>query len=437
MIERMATTWETIEERERRVRGTRTTSVLARAAEQIPSGGNLKTAFAERPFISREELRNIIRDHDEGPVITLYLNFSGERLVRDHPLFLTVFDSLRHGELEARKPYIESLPHAGRLRVPEDLAEVHAFLDGFQPDGARAIVIFKQGARLNRVMPLPVPVADSLTIDVDPYIQPLEAILEEQRRVLVVDLSKEKTTVSVYELGYEEPVGAIKAFVPSDSVDASRPGKVQRNRLTHLQWHLKSSAQLADRLFREKGADLVALIGEEGLVQEFEDYLPKAIRDRLLARLRLSPDDRTNRRRAALEGALAEARTRDEEAALGELGFYKGHGRLAAGLELVIDAANLFLMRQLYLDDRLTRAGYVCRSHHFLSLTAGPCPFDNQPLLPAENVIDELVEIARLHGVQMMLVMSRQDLLVPYEGVAAVLVTAVPIDELRAVSVTS
>ncbi|MEA2668218.1 MAG: peptide chain release factor subunit 1 [Chloroflexota bacterium] len=437
MIERMATTWETIEERERRVRGTRTTSAMARAAELIPGGKNLKAAFAERPFISREELRHITRDHDEGPVITLYLNFAGERLVRDHPLFLTVFDSLRHGELEARKPYIESLPHAQRLRVPEDLAEVRAFLEGFQPEGARAIVVFKQGARLNRVMPLPVRVADSLSIDIDPYIEPLEAILEEQRRVLVVDLSKETTTVSIYELGYEEPLATVKGFVPSDSVDASRPGKVQRHRLTHLQWHLKSSAQLADRLFREKGADLVALIGEEGLVNEFEDYLPKAIRERLLARLQLATDDRTKKRRAALEGALAEARKREEEAALDELGFFKGHGRLAAGLERVIDAANLFVMRQLFLDDRLARAGYVCRTHHFLSLTAGSCPFDNEPLLPAENVIDELVEIARLHGVQVMLVTQRQDLLGPYEGVAAVLVTAAPIDELRAVSVTS
>ena len=210
MIERMATTWETIEERERRVRGTRTTSAMVRAAEQIPGGDNLKTAFTERPFISREELRSIALDHGEGPVITLYLNFSGERLVRDHPLFLTVFDSLRHGELEARKPYIESLPHAQRLRIPEDLADLHAFLEGFQPEGARAIVVFKQGARLNRVMPLPVRVADSLTIDLDPYIEPLEAIFEEQRRVLTVELSKEKTAISVYELGYDQPVGAIK-----------------------------------------------------------------------------------------------------------------------------------------------------------------------------------------------------------------------------------
>jgi peptide subunit release factor 1 (eRF1) len=207
--------------------------------------------------------------------------------------------------------------------------------------------------------------------------------------------------------------------------------------LTHLQWHLKASAQLSDRLFREKGVDLVALIGEEGLVREFEDYLPKAVQERLVGTFRPSPEDGPNQRRAKLDSLLAEQRKKEEEAALGELGFFKGHGRLAAGLEMVIEAANLFVMRQLFLDGGLARAGFVCRNHHFLSLTAGACPFDNQPLLPAENVIDELVEIARLHGVDVTLVMYRQDLLGPYEGVAAVLVTAVPIDELRAVTVTS
>src|SRR6202171_1921503 len=111
----MATTWETIEERERRVRGTRTTSALIRAGEQVPGGDNLTAAFAARPFISRAKLRHIGREHADGPVISLYLNFSGERLVRDHPLFLTVFDSLRHGELEARKPYLESFPPAPPL----------------------------------------------------------------------------------------------------------------------------------------------------------------------------------------------------------------------------------------------------------------------------------------------------------------------------------
>ena len=44
----MSTTWETIEERERRVRGTRTTSAMLRAGDQVPAGNTLKSAFAER-----------------------------------------------------------------------------------------------------------------------------------------------------------------------------------------------------------------------------------------------------------------------------------------------------------------------------------------------------------------------------------------------------
>jgi hypothetical protein len=411
---------------------------MARAAEQIPEGKTLTAAFAERPFISREDLKAIARQHYERPVISVYFNFSPQRLVRsDPPVFVSVFHSLRHQALEARKAHIESLPREQRLGIPEDLRDVEAFLEGYEPSGARSLVVFKSGEQLNRVMPLPVRVADSLTIDPDPYVAPLEAILEEQHRVLVVDLSKEKTRFSIYELGFEEVIQQITSFVPSDTVDASRPGKVQRHRLTHLQWHFKASAQAAERLFRERGVELLALIGEETLVKEFEDYLGKPLRDRLLAELHLSPDDGPNRRREALQEALAKQREKEEEEALGELGFFQGHGRLAAGLEKVLDAANLFLMRRLFIDSELGRPGYVCRDHHFLALKAGSCPFDGRPLLSAENVVDELVEIARLHGVEVMLVTQRTDLLAKYDGAAAVLVTAAPLDELRTVSLSS
>jgi len=433
----MSTTWETIEERERRVRGTRTTSTMVRAGEQVPVGDTLKAAFAERPFINREDLRSIARQAYDRPVITLYLNFSAERLVRsDRPVFLSIFSSLRHQALEAKKTYIESLPHAQRLGVPDDLRDVQDFLERYEPQGARALVIFKSGTQLNRVVPLPVRVADSLSIDADAYVEPLEAIMEEQHRVLVLDVAMDKTTFSIYELGYEQELQSIEEELPQQT-DPFRPGKEERHRLAHVKWHFKAAAQLADRLFRERNCDLAMLIGEETVVKEFEDYLPKALQDRLLARTSLSIEDGPNRRRAAIENALAEQRKKEEEAALDQLGFYQGHGRLAAGLELVIGAANLFLMRQLFISDDLAQAGYVCRDHHFLSMKPGACPFDSQPLLPAENVVDELIEIARLHGVEVMLVTQRRDLLARYDQAAAVLVTATPIDELRAVSVTS
>src|SRR5947209_12228373 len=317
----MASTWETLEERERRVKGTRTTSAMARAAQEIPDPKPHKSPLADRPFIRREDLRNIARQHYERPVISFYLNLAPQQGVRsDPPVFVSIFHSLRHRELEARKPYIEELPRAHRLAVPDDLAEVQAFLEGYQPAGARALVIFKSGDQLNRVMPLPARVADSLTIDADPYIAPLEAIMEEQRRVLVVDLAKDKTTFSLYELGFEEPVHAITSSVPRNEVEPSREDEVQRHRLTHLQWHFKSSAQNAERLFRERRCELLALFGEERLLKEFEDYLPKSFRDRLLAELRLSPEDGPNQRRDALEEALPKQRRQAEEAPLAQLG---------------------------------------------------------------------------------------------------------------------
>src|SRR2546425_9333739 len=183
----MSTTWETIEERERRVRGTRTTSTMVRAGEQVPAGDTLKSAFAERPFINREALRSIVRQAYDRPVISLYLNFSAERLARaDRPLFLSIFSSLRHQALEAKKTYIESLPHAQRLGVPDDLRDVQDFLERYEPEGARAVVIFKSGIQLNHVVPLPVRVADSLPIHADAYVEPLEGIPEGQHPVPVL-----------------------------------------------------------------------------------------------------------------------------------------------------------------------------------------------------------------------------------------------------------
>jgi peptide chain release factor subunit 1 len=434
----MSTLWESIEERERRVRGSRTTSIMARAAEQVPDGKTLREAFAQRPFINREDLRSIAGGSYDRPVLTLYLNFTPDRLVRaDRPVFLSVFSSLRHQALESNKEYIDSLPHAQRLQVPEDLREIQDFLEGYQPQGARALVILKSGEQLNRVMPLPVRVADHLTIGGDPYIQPLEAILEEEQRALIVDVARHTTAVSIYELGFELPIDKTVEDLPRETHEAFREGKTERHRETHVVWHFKASAQLADRVFREAACDVAILIGEQITVDEFEDYLPKALHQRLIGRLHLDREAPPNQRRAAIEGVMNEQRKRDEEASLEELGFFQGHDRLAAGVELVLNAANLFLMRQLFVRDDMTGTGFICHAHNFLSLKPGACPFDEQPLQPADNLVDELIEMARLHGVEVMLVSQRKDLLDPYEGIAAVLVAPTPIEQLRAVAVTS
>jgi hypothetical protein len=78
-----------------------------------------------------------------------------------------------------------------------------------------------------------------------------------------------------------------------------------------------------------------------------------------------------------------------------------------------------FLARNMYLSDRLNQPGFACRTHHFLSLEEGTCPFCGAQLVPVDNVADEVIEPALLHGVELTLFEEKPELLEPYGGVAA------------------
>jgi len=82
---------------------------------------------------------------------------------------------------------------------------------------------------------------------------------------------------------------------------------------------------------------------------------------------------------------------------------------------------NLFVVRKLVISESLQEKGFVCRAHHYIALEEGECPFDGTKLLPVENVTDEIVEIARTHGVQLMAVERRQELLAKCQGIAGLL----------------
>jgi hypothetical protein len=417
----------TAEERERRIGELHLENVRRRKSQARKLHKTLENAFSAG-LITAGELRRLAQQDYEAPVISLYLNFSPKNVSRgDHPVFLAVFDSLRHQELERRKAFIEALSRDRRFRLQEDLAEVGAFLQTVRPEGARSMVLFKSGRQLNRGMSVPVRLVDSLTIDPDPFLEPLETVLEANHRVLTIQLSKEGATLSIYHLGVDEIVDSVKPPVPLELVRTARSkDQAQRHRETLLQWHFESVAQLAYRLFRELECDLVALVGEQSLLDSFDEFLHRTLRDRLLVKLSPSPEQTRAEWRSGIEAALDRRREQEETAALTELGRYRAHGRLAAGLEDVIEPVNLLLARQLFVSPELQRPGWVCKSHHYLSLQPGRCVFDGTELASAENVIDELIEVARLHGVDVMLIEKRQDLLQEFGGVAAITLPVAP-----------
>lgn len=413
-------TWYPVEERERQIAVLRPSRKRREGNGKHSRPTSLLKSLKETNLVSPQNIRSLAEAEYPNPVVSLYLQLNPEKLVPEEKGLVRFFHSLKNCAFASHKDFIETLSRPQRESLDHDIEEIEAFLrDHFVPAKLGSVIIFKSGKALNRVVGLPVRTADNLVIDPDPYVLPLEAVLEENERVLFVEISKEESHFLIYHLGYCQQVDRIKSFVPTDTVDASIPGRVQRHRLTHLEWHLKLTARQARRLYSEWSCQVLVLMGEERIIHLFEGFLHETLRERIISRVYGSPVADTRDRKELTEAALCAYKADRETQAIEDLSDYKPDV-VAAGLSRVIDVCNLFLMRKLLISESLHQKGSVCKEHHYVSLEETECPFCHARLLPVENVIDEIVEIARLHGVNVTLVEYRQELMAKYDGIAAV-----------------
>jgi Bacterial archaeo-eukaryotic release factor family 10 len=389
--------------------------------EELPRPKSLLKALEGATIFSISELKALEKATYENPVISLYLRLSPEKLVPEKAGLLRAFHSLKTSALAERKEFMASLSRPQQETVMRDLAEIEAFLGEYLvPAFVHSLIVLKSGSELNRIVGVPNRTGDRLIIDVDPYVLSLEAILEESKKVLLIEVSKEESRLSLYHLGHRQEFDRIKSFVPTDTVDKSIPGKVQRHRLTHLQWHLKATADHAYRVLTQESCDAMVIMAEERVLHLFESFLPLAVQGKIIGRIFGSPDADTRDRRQIIEGVLRAYEAEQEIQAVNELNDYKPHQDVISGLQKVMEASNLFLLRRLVVSEGFNQAGFVCKEHHYLSLHEGACPFCNKPLLPVKNVVDEMVEIARLHGVRLTVLEQRPELLASCNGIAAV-----------------
>lgn len=202
-------------------------------------------------------------------------------------------------------------------------------------------------------------------------------------------------------------------------MDKSIPQRAQQHPLTHLQWHLKKVANEIYHLYDRGSCHLMVLMAEGRVAALLDEYLHESLKPKIIGRILDSPDADARDRRELIEGALRGHRAAKEAKAIESLQEHRPD-ELVSSLRNVINILNLFLIRKLLVSESLHHKGFACREHHYLSLDAGNCPFDNTKLLAAENVVDEVIEVARLHGVEVLIIKHRQDLLAQYAGIAAI-----------------
>ncbi len=381
---------------------------------------SLLRAMGAQDGVSEDKVRALVETEYTDPVISLYLALSPERVTPERKGLLRSFHSMKTHALEEHKDFIESLSKSQKATLEHDIQEIQGFLaDYFVPQHLRSLVIFRSGEKLNEVMGLLVPVNDGMRIDPDPYITPLEAVLEDDEKVLFVECAKQDTKFLLYQLGSCRQIDRSKAFVPTDTVDKTIPHHAQQHRLEHLRSHLRQVAGEVYQLYDQGACDLLVLMAENRVAAMLEEYLHESLKPKIIAHILDSPDADARDRKELIENALREHRAEKETKAIESLHNYKPE-ELASSLRNVLSVLNLFLIRKLLVSENLHQKGFACKEHHYLSLEAGNCPFDNSKLLAAENVVDEIVEVARLHGVEVLIIKHRQDLMAEYAGIAAI-----------------
>jgi hypothetical protein len=381
---------------------------------------SLLRAMGAQDGVSEDKIRALVETEYTDPVISLYLGLSPEKGAPEPKGLLRSFRSMKTHALDEHKDFIHSLSKSQKATLEHDIQEIEAFLvDYFVPQHLRSLVIFRSGEKLNEVIGLLVPTSDVLKIDPDPYITPLEAVLEDDEKVLFVECAKQDTKFLLYQLGSCQQIDRTKSFVPSDTVDKSIPHRAQQHRLEHLRSHLRQVASEVYQLYDQGSCDLLVLMAETRVAALLDEYLQESLKPKIIGRILDSPDADPRDRRELIESALREHRSEKETQAIESLHNHKPE-ELVSSLGNVINILNLFLIRKLLVSETLHQKGFACKEHHYLSLEAGNCPFDNTKLLAADNVVDEIIEVARLHGVEVLIVKHRQDLLAEYAGIAAI-----------------
>jgi len=383
----------------------------------------LLLALAEQPPVSRKWLRQIMQEQYANPVVSLYLNRTPQEVAAGPKgSILATFHELKPRLMEERKDYIASLSREQRFSLEHDLAEIESFLRQDLPGhNFRSLLIFRSGDQLNSVARLFVPTANSLAIGPDPYVLPLEAALEDNETVLLIEAEKEQSRFLIDRLGALEEVARIEShFATKDYTGSVDPGHAQRHRLTHLEWHLKRTADTAYQLLLQHSYDVLVILAELEVADVLEKFLRDPVRELLISHIENSPGSETRDRKKLIADILKDYRAKKESQTIAALNDHQTGVDLVSSLSDVLQALNLFLVRQLIVSDGLRQQGFVCPDHHYLSLEPGACPFGATTLVSVENIVDEAVEIARLHGADVLVVQQRPDLLTKFAGIAAI-----------------
>ncbi len=341
-----------------------------------------------------ERLRSV--DTRRLPVLSVYLGTglddSRERGVRIKDLIAPI------------RSHLDDLDHDSAMSLRADLDNVVAAAERALEVGRGLAVFACSGAGLLESASLPAPVRDRAVVGDEPYVRPIEAMLEELHEYCAVVVDRRRAeifrfahdTLSSWEVMAEEEV--------RKSNFGGFGGYEERRVRTHADEVAgRLMRQVAERvaaLYRERHFDLLILGGRRETVVALQTELPDDVAGVLAGTF--SIDTHTLTPAAVLEACrrvAAEYDARDHADKVDRLlDTTKSGGLAVIGLEPTLAAVNQRAVDTLVVDTATTVGGERCRSCGWVATAMVACPACGGAPQTVPDVVDAAAAAVRSSG---------------------------------------
>ncbi|MCD6291553.1 MAG: hypothetical protein J7M34_13700 [Anaerolineae bacterium] len=341
-------------------------------------------------MIDRQAIQELVAFRsDDAPVLSLYLNVDPHRRTREKYKL-------------ALRRLLESVAEQAD---PEDIARVEQYIELEYNWQGKAIACFScQAKGFWQVFSLPIPREDFAFVGERPYVKPLTAIMD---RYAVALVNREGVRLFVFHMGTLQE----ESEMTGEDVKRHRAGgwaskRFQSHEDETAQRNLREAAELTVTFARQYGCDHLILGGTEINVAQFEELLPKSLRNQVVGRIAIDKDaPSTEVGERSLE--VVQAYVAQSEAALVEkliTTVAKG-GAAALGLADTLGALHEGRIHHLIVAQGFRAPAYRCEKCGYMTVEpVETCPFCGGRQVHLPDAVDSLVRHAIEQGLEVTIV---------------------------------
>lgn len=302
---------------------------------------------------------------------------------------------------------------------------VETFVAGQATNEPAGLAVYADGTGdLELAVPLPVSPLNLVAWKEHPAIEPLVDAIDEQERIVVLLIDKERTRLFTIFLGEIEERTVFADEVPGRQSTGDWFGlsqkRFQRHHEDHVLRHVKRTIRAMVDELRQHPFDRLFVSGSPEAVTTLIHQLPRPLRDRLAGtfELELFASDAEVLDAGLREAKLAERRYElDEVRAL--LDASTGQNA-AVGADATLGVLNEARVHRLFVARDLDLDGAECPTCGRLLLQTGDCPVCGTPLEPVPSIRERAIASALDQGARVEVVAGEAaDLLMENGGMAA------------------